>query len=89
MAWLPALTAVTPRASCSLDRFSITVSAPRGLKVPVYWKSSSLRITSVPSPTRAAISGPRQWCTGVSITSSPSRCLAVSMSAIVGGVLTR
>ena len=43
MAWFPALTAVTPRASSPGDRSSITASAPRGLKLPVRWNSSSLR----------------------------------------------
>ena len=60
MAWLPALTAVTPRARASGARFSMLVSAPRALKLPVYWNSSSLSTTSVSAPTAAAISGPRQ-----------------------------
>ena len=34
IAWFPALTAVTPRARCSGERASMTVSAPRGLKLP-------------------------------------------------------
>src|SRR5260221_10054776 len=84
MAWLPALTAVTPCASLSAGRFSMTVSAPRGLKVPVNCSSSSLRNTSVSPPARAAISGPSQRCTGVSRTRSPSRARAAAISSTVG-----
>ena len=49
MAWLPALTAVTPRARASGARLSITDKAPRGLNEPVCWNSSSLRLTLVPA----------------------------------------
>src|SRR5215470_4215637 len=64
MAWLPALTAVTPRARASGARFNMFVRAPRGLKLPVYWNSSSFSTTSVSAPAAAAISGPRQRWTG-------------------------
>ena len=51
MAWFPADTPVTPRASAAASRSSITLSAPRGLKLPVRWKSSSFSHTPVCSPT--------------------------------------
>ena len=53
IAWLPALTAVTPRASASGGRLSMTASAPRALNEPVCWNSSSLRLTLVPAGMRA------------------------------------
>src|SRR5678815_3955194 len=63
MAWFPAETQVTPRASSSGERSSMTQSAPRGLKLPVRWKSSSLRMTSV-LPSRRSTRGEESRRTG-------------------------
>src|SRR5262245_9711094 len=86
MAWLPALTAVTPRPSASTVRFSITVRAPRGLKVPVRWNSSSLSTTRVPRGNARARSS--QARTGVVTTRSPSLSRVARIASRVGRSLT-
>src|SRR5678816_3185194 len=83
MAWFPAETQVTPRASSSGERSSMTQSAPRGLKLPVRWKSSSLRMTSV-LPSRRSTRGEESRRTGVVSTRSPSRVRAARTSSRVG-----
>ena len=84
IAWFPALTAVTPRASASGDRSSITASAPRGLKLPVRWNSSSLRKTRVSGRT-ARLSAPScQSRTGVVSTRSPRRTRVARIASSVG-----
>src|SRR5688572_28310895 len=92
MAWLPALTAVIPLASCSGDRVETLVIAPRALKVPVFWNSSSFSTTSVSAPARAATSGPRQTWIGVSATCGRLRsrvARTVSMSSVRVWVMAR
>lgn len=39
-AWLPLECVTTPRAASASDRLSTAFSAPRALKLPVFWKSS-------------------------------------------------
>src|SRR5438105_12988557 len=84
MAWLPALTAVTPLDSASGDRSSITARAPRGLKVPVRWNSSSVSRTRVPGPTACARAGSSQRRTGVVTTRSPRRARVARIASRVG-----
>src|SRR5438876_3823069 len=84
MAWLPALTAVTPLASASGERSSITARAPRGLNVPVRWNSSSLSRTRVPGPTARASAGSSQRRTGVVTTRSPRRARVARIASSVG-----
>ena len=80
IAWLPALTAVTPRASSSWPSPSITASAPRALNEPVRWNSSSLRLpgcrpadaTRPPArPSRARACAPPVRKTGPPLPGSP------------------
>src|SRR5262245_38718996 len=48
-AWLPPLTATTPRDRSSSESVSILLNAPRGLNEPVFWRHSSLSETRAPS----------------------------------------
>ena len=84
IAWFPALTAVTPRASASGDRSSITASAPRALKLPVRWNSSSLRKTRVSGPTTRLSAPSCQSRTGVVTTRSPRRARVARIASSVG-----
>ena len=88
IAWLPALTAVTPRARSPGDRSIITASAPRGLKLPVRWNSSSLRRTRVPDPTTRSSAPSCQSRTGVVSTRSPRRARVARIASSVGSVGT-
>jgi hypothetical protein len=81
---LPALTAVTPRCFASADNAMALSSAPRALKVPVYWNNSSFRKTCVPAPAARSIASPRHSHTGVSRTRSPNRSRAARMSSMAG-----
>ena len=60
-------------------------SAPRALKVPVRWNSSSLRKTSLSGPSASETAAARQRCTGVSSIRSPRVSRAASIAARSGG----
>src|SRR5258708_6097489 len=84
MAWLPALTAATPRERMGGARSSMTDRAPRGLKLPARWKSSSLRKTAVPGPTARSRAPSCQRRTGVTTTRSPRRARVARIASRVG-----
>src|SRR5216684_852667 len=77
-------TAVTPRRNASGARSIIAHSAPRGLKLPACWKSSSLSSTCVPRPAACSTASPRHRHSGVSATSSRSRSRAARICSTVG-----
>lgn len=56
IAWLPALTAVTPRRRCSWVSDSRFTIAPRALKLPVRCSNSSLAEMRVPAASSGATS---------------------------------
>jgi len=69
--------------------------APRGLKLPACWNSSSFSKTWVVRPAACSIASPRQCQSGVSAMRSPKRCLAARIAdglfatAIDGDVLKK
>src|SRR5207245_1426951 len=65
-----------------------TASAPRGLKVPVRWNSSSLSTTRVPGASARVSAGSSQARTGVVTTRSPRRARVARMASSVGCSLT-
>jgi hypothetical protein len=84
IAWLPALTAVMPRALCSGFSDKAQVSAPRALKVPVIWNSSSFRNGFVFSPSSRARVGEVHGTIGVRTRCGASSVCVARMSESVG-----
>lgn len=62
----------------------MTARAPRGLKLPVRWNSSSLRTTRISLPTACRMPRSSHSRTGVVITRSPSRSRVARIASIVG-----
>ena len=80
-AWLPAETVTRPAALCASDSVSTRLMAPRGLKLPVFWRHSALseRVASTVSPMRRAVNIGVRWTHGA------IRLAADVMSSLVFG----
>src|SRR5688572_27753152 len=88
IAWLPALTAVMPRALCSGDSDSAQVSAPRALNVPVACNSSSFRNSFASSPSSRAKVAEAHGTVGVRTRCGASSACVARMSASEGQSLS-
>ena len=54
-AWFPADTVTSPRARSSGKRERTLLSAPRGLKEPVFWKFSHFKCSRAPARLPSAV----------------------------------
>ena len=83
-AWLPALTAITPRRRASASSRSTCSSAARALKEPACWNSSSLIATCESGGRCARMRSEASAATGVATMRPASASAAASISRRLG-----